>query len=118
MLKLLKNRNTFTPEEVRQRLRQDPEHARDARTMAVLAAAAQTSVWSSLLPADQAFTLGRTGTRLPTVVYWYTQGVSPHEIGRRLSAFGSAWDAERALQVASRLIAQALNRHSSADLAA
>ena len=54
--------------------------------------------------------LGRAATRLPTVVYWYRQGISAHEIGRRLSPFGGTWDAEHALAVAAALIAYVLNQ--------
>ena len=90
----------------------------DPRTLAVHAAAARTSLWSSRLPDKLAFDLGRTASRLPSVVYWYRQGVSLHDIGRRLSGFGGAWDAERALDVAAALIADALNQGAHADLAA
>ena len=55
------------------------------------------------------FDLGRTATRLPTVVFWYRQGVSLADIGRRLSPFGGAWDANRALDAATSLIADVLN---------
>jgi hypothetical protein len=97
----------YTPQEVRLRLQLDtPAHP---RTAAVHAAAAQCAIWSSLLPEKVAFDLGRSATRLPTVVFWYRQGVPPHEIGRRLSRFGGAWDADRAMAVAAELIARALN---------
>jgi hypothetical protein len=43
-------------------------------------------------------------------VFWYCQGVPSHEMGRRLSPFGDAWDAERALDVAAALIAATLNQ--------
>jgi hypothetical protein len=114
--RLLWRSETFSAQEVRHRLRD--QRAEDPRTLAVHAAAARTSVWSSRLPDRLAFDLGRTASRLPTVVYWYCQGVSLHEIGRRLSWFGGAWDAERALDVAAALIADALNRGERADLAA
>jgi hypothetical protein len=97
----------FTPEEVRLRLQLDS--AADPRTAAVHAAAAQCGIWSSLLPEKVAFDLGRSASRLPTIVYWYRQGIPPHEIGRRLSRFGGAWDADRAMDVAAELIARALN---------
>jgi hypothetical protein len=101
---------TYTSEEVRLRLQlEDTAHP---RTIAVHAAAAQSSIWSSLLTEKVAFDLGRAATRLPTVVFWYRQGVPPHEIGRRLSRFGGAWDADRAITVASELIARALNEWS------
>jgi hypothetical protein len=106
--RLLSQRVTFTPTEVRQRLRLDQRA--DPRTAAVHAAAARTSLWSGLLTDKLAYDLGRTSTRLPTIVFWYCQGVSAHEIGRRLSAFGGAWDADRAVDVASALIAHILNQ--------
>jgi hypothetical protein len=114
--RLLAQRATFTPEEVRQRLRQTA--AADRRTAAVHTAAARTSVWSALLPDKVARDLGRTSSRLPSVVFWYSQGVALHEIGRRLSAFGGVWDADRALDVASALIAHILNQPGFLELAA
>jgi hypothetical protein len=107
---------TFTPDEVRTRLQLDD--TAHPRTVAVHAAAAQSSVWSSLLSEKSAFDLGRSASRLPTVVYWYRQGVPAHEIGRRLSRFGGAWDADRAITVASELIARALNQPAAANSAA
>src|SRR5690242_15816661 len=97
----------YTPEEVRQRLGVgDTEHP---RTQAVHAAAARTAVWSALLPDKIAFDLGAAGRRLPSVVFWHSQGMSLEDIGRRISRFGGAWDAERAIDVASQLIAHVLN---------
>jgi hypothetical protein len=98
---------TYTPEEVRLRLQLDDSG--HPRTTAVHAAAAHCSIWSTLLPEKVAFDLGRSAARLPTVVYWYRQGIPPHEIGRRLSPFGGAWDANRAFDVAAELIARVLN---------
>jgi hypothetical protein len=114
--RLLLQRNSFTAAEVRQRLRLTSPG--EARTAAVHTAAAMTGIWSSLLPDRLAFDLGRSATRLPTVVYWYSQGVPLHEIGRRLSPFGGVWDADRALDVASGLIAHAMNRGHIADVEA
>ena len=114
--RLLSQRNTFTAAEVRQRLRLNGPG--DARTAAVHAAASMTAVWSGLLSERTAFDLGRTATRLPTVVYWYCQGVPMHEIGRRLTPFGGPWDADRALDVAAALIAHAMNRGYIAEVAA
>jgi len=114
--RLLAQRKSFSPEEVRQRLRADL--SADPRTRAVHAAAARTAVWSSRLPDRVAFDLGRAAHRLPTVVFWYCQGVPELEIGRRLSPFGGEWDAERALMVAATLIANALNGGEFAELAA
>src|SRR5207244_1938249 len=104
---LAQPRNTFSPDEVRQRLRLgDTAHP---RTAAVHAAASRTAVWSSLLPDDVALDLGAAGRRLPSVVFWHSQGISLDDIGRRISRFGGAWDAERAIDVASQLIAHVLN---------
>jgi hypothetical protein len=104
----------FTPQEVRLRLQQaDAAHP---RTQAVHAVAARTGVWSSLLPDRAAFDLGRAANRLPTIVHWYCQGVPLHEIGRRLSPLGGAWDADHALEVATVLIARALNRPELSDI--
>jgi hypothetical protein len=114
-LRLLALRRTFTPQEVLVRLRQELD---DPRTAAIHAAAARSGLWSSLLSDKVAYDLGRTGNRLPTVVYWYSQGMSATEIGRRLSPFGGAWDAEHALGVAAKLIAQLLNRPELAEMPA
>jgi hypothetical protein len=105
---------TFTPHEVRLRLQQ--ANAGHPRTQAVHAVAARTGVWSSLLPDRAAFDLGRAANRLPTIVLWYRQGVPLHEIGRRLSPLGGAWDADHALDVATMLIARALNRPELSDI--
>lgn len=105
--RLFRARKAYTAVEVLQRLQAD--RADDPRTAAVHAAAAQIGVWSSLLSERVACELGRSAHRLPTVVYWYRQGVAPCEIGRRLSPMGGAWDANRALDAAAALIAQALN---------
>ena len=116
LLRLLAPRNTYTAREVRQRLLTDVDDS--PRTAQVHAAAERTGVWASALSDSLALDLGRAGTRLPTIVFWYRQGVPACEIGRRLSPFGSAWDADRALDVAATLIAQALNRDDFAKLAA
>jgi hypothetical protein len=105
--RLLGAGKAFTPEEVRQRLQID--HAADERTAAVHEAAARASIWSSALPDRLVFDLGRAADRLPTVVFWFRQGVPAQEIGRRLSPFGGAWDANRALDAAASLIAESLN---------
>jgi len=115
-LRLLPQRHRFTPPEVRRRLLS--EDLSDPRTSAVRAAAARTAVWSALLSDRTAFELGRAAMRLPSIVYWYVQGVPPDQIGQRLSLFGSAWDAERALDVATSLIARSLNEPSPDEVAA
>jgi hypothetical protein len=114
--RLLPLRKSFSRTEVRQRLL--VARADNPRTAAVHAAAALTSVWASRLPDRLVFDLGRTASRLPMVVFWFRQGLSAQEIGGRLSAFGGAWDAEHALDVAATLIADTLNRGEWAELAA
>ena len=106
----------FTAAEVRHRLQANGMD--DVRTLAVMAMAARTGVWSSDVPDRLAFDLGRTANRLPSVIFWYRQGLSMCEIGRRLSPFGGAWDANRALDTAASLIATALNRHLPEEVAA
>ena len=114
--RLLGQRDSFTPEEVRQRLLLD--YTAHPRTAAVHTAAARSGIWSGLLPDEAAFELGRAAHRLPTIVFWHSQGVPPCEIGRRLSPFGGAWDAERALSVATALIAAVLNTHGLSEFLA
>ena len=114
--RLLAPRETFTAEEVRQRLL-SPD-ATPPRTAVVHAAAAQTSLWTSRLSEKTARDLGRAASRLPTVVYWYRRGVPASDIGRRLSPFGSAWEADHALEVVAVLIAEVLNAREVPDLAA
>ena len=81
--------------------------------------------WPRLLDARKGFSaeevrelLGRAAPRLASVVYWYCQGLSAADIGRRISPFGGAWDANRALDAAASLIADALNRSDPAGVAA
>jgi hypothetical protein len=114
--RLLALRKSYTAQEVRQRLQVDTDG--DARTTAVQAAAAMTAIWSSRLPDGVALDLGRAADRLPTVIFWHRQGLSLAEIGRRISPFGGAWDANRALDAATGLIAEALNRGDCADVVA
>jgi len=112
--RLLAPHRKYTSEEVRLRLQADWKG--DERTAAVHAAAARTSIWSSRLPDSLAFNLGRSANRLPTVVFWHRQGISPQDIGRRLSPFGTEWDADRALDAAASLIAEVLNGGETAEL--
>src|SRR3954470_665616 len=113
--RLLAAHRNYTSREVRQRLQIDRPD--DPRTAAVHMAASQIGVWSSLLSQRAALELGRAANRLPTIVYWYRQGLTPGEIGRRLSPLGGAWDADRALDTAAMPIAQALNRGDVAKVA-
>jgi hypothetical protein len=114
--RLLAHRQSYTAREVRQRLQIDTDA--DARTAAVHAAAAQTSVWCNRLRDRVAYDLGRSADRLPTVVHWYRQGLTEDEIGKRLSPFGTNFDAQRAIDAATALIAEALNSGDVMRLAA
>lgn len=105
-------RDTYTAAEVRERLAPGSPVAEDEpnfRTAAVRAAAAQTGVWSAHLDSRTAADLGKSGRCLPLIVFWFCQGIPLDDIGRRISPFGSEWDANRALSTACRLIAQVLN---------
>src|ERR1700738_2340676 len=106
--KLPRTTSKYSPEEVRLRLQEDT--LSDPRTAAVHAAAARTAHWSCLVSDQVASDLGPAARRLPTIVHWYRPGGTPHEIGRRLSPFGGAWDADHALAVAAALIAYILNQ--------
>ena len=114
---LLAAHRSYSAQEVLDRLQRDQPDG-DARTLAVHTVTAMTGVWCTELPDRLILDLGRAASRLPTVVFWYRQGLSAQEIGRRLSPFGTSWDAERALSAAATLIAQALNRGEVTVLAA
>jgi hypothetical protein len=101
----------FTTSEVRARLRQSAQA--DPRTAAVHAAASDVGAWTALLGRRAAFELGQAATRLPTVVFWYAHGRRLDEIGRSLSHFGSTWDGDHAVEVASQLIARLLNQRAT-----
>jgi len=103
----------YSAEEVRQRLRESD--LLDPRTASVHTAASRTAVWSALLPERVARDLGAASNRLATVVFWHAQGMPLEEIGRRISRFGGAWDADRAIDVASALIAYVLNEKGFVD---
>lgn len=107
-------RDTFTAAEVRQRLGLDDEEMDDPRSAAVHAAASRTGLWQAALDERSAVELGRAAQCLPLIVFWYRQGVPLDEIGRRVSPFGGAWDADHALDIACDLIAQRLNTEQAA----
>jgi len=77
----------------------------------VHAAAAEVGPWMRLLPNDAGLEhrLGLAASRLPSVVFWYRQGLSPEEIGRRLTPFGCGCYGDRAIAAACALIATLLN---------
>lgn len=101
---------TYSPAEVRRRLRLDAADS-DPRSLAVHAAAAEIGAWTHLLPptARSEKQLGLAASRLPVVVFWYRQGLSSYEIGRRLTPFGEASYGDRAIDAACTLIAHMLN---------
>ena len=103
-------RQPYSPQEVRARLH-DHNSRGDPRTAAVHAAAAEASAWMGLLPSDASreHRLGLAANRLPSVVFWYRQGVAPENIGRRLTPFGCRCYGDRAIDAACTLIAALLN---------
>jgi hypothetical protein len=103
----------YTALEVRCRLRQAPES--NPRTAAVHAAAADVGAWTALLAPSDAYELGRAADRLPSVVFWFCRGRRLDEIGRELTPFGSTWDGDQAVTVASHLIAHLLNQQPAPD---
>ena len=110
LVRALRHREPYSPQEVRTRLLDEMSHG-DPRTAAVHAAAAEVGAWMRLLPGDAAreHRLGLAATRLPTVVFWYRQGLSSEEIGRRLTPFGCSSYGDRAINAACTLIALLLN---------
>jgi hypothetical protein len=81
-----------------------------ARAQTILACATQPSEWAGRLDSGTEWKLGlRLYYRLPTIVAWYLAGLSPDEIGDRISMFGGPASALRALDAASRCIARRLN---------
>jgi hypothetical protein len=100
----------YSHAEVRTRLRLDAADG-DPRSLAVHAAAAEIGAWTYFLPATARSErqLGLAASRLPAVVFWYRQGLSSYEIGRRLTPFGEASYGDRAIDAACALIAHSLN---------
>lgn len=100
----------YTSAEVRQQLAATVA-SDDSRSQAVLAAAADVSIWMRLLSANaqREDQLGLAATRLPSALFWLRQGVSAETIGRRLSPFGEACYGNRAIDAACALIAARLN---------
>ena len=81
-----------------------------SRQQAILACATQPSEWWGRLDHGTEWRLGlRLYYRLPTIVSWYLAGLTPDEIGRRISMFGGSASALRALDAAARCIASRLN---------
>jgi hypothetical protein len=116
LLRRVQSRAPYSPREVRARLREDPS-SREPRTAAVHAAAAEIGAWMHLLPQEAAREdhLGLAASRLPTVVFWFCRGMQPQEIGRRLTPFGESCYGNRAIDAASTLIAELLNRRAAGE---
>lgn len=55
--------------------------------------------------------------RLPRILWWYARGESTEAIARRLSALGTPWGVERAIDTACERIASQLN-HAPDDYGA
>jgi hypothetical protein len=83
LFRALHQAEPYSHREVRARLLDEMSQA-DPRTAAVYAAAAEVGAWMRLLPGDAAreHRLGLAASRLPSVVFWYRQGLSSEEIGR------------------------------------
>ena len=81
-----------------------------SRQQAILACATQPSEWWGRLDHGTEWRLGlRLYYRLPTIVSWYLAGLTPEEVGERISMFGGSASALRALEAAARCIASRLN---------
>lgn len=95
----------FTAREVRRLLQ---EGAASERGRAVSRCVARSTDW---LPpeADVVRCPHHYQQQLPRIVFWYSQGESVEQIGRRVSAFGTSWGVERALETACLRIADCLN---------
>jgi hypothetical protein len=88
----------------------------DVRAAAIRSCAAQPAQWLDGLDDGTTEELGRLSGQLPSIVFWYTAGLSLDEIGRRVGHFGElsgVWEAERAASAAARCIARRLNAHLS-----
>ncbi len=95
----------FTAREVRQLLREGGGGERGRAVSRCVAAAAD---WLPDTP-DVVYCPFHYRQHLPRIVFWYGHGDSVETIGRRVSAFGTAWGVERSLQTACRRIADCLN---------
>jgi len=95
----------FTAREVQRLLR---EGATSQRGRAVSRCVASSSDWLPLVP-DVVKCPFHYQQRLTRIVFWYAQGESIEEIGKRLTAFHTSWGVERSLAVACHRIAACLN---------
>ena len=104
----------YTPDEVAALLNRSscscPPAIDASRQRAILACATQPSEWVGRLDHGTEWRLGlRLHYRLPTIVSWYLAGLTPDEVGARISMFGGSASALRALEAAARCIASRLN---------
>lgn len=95
----------FTAREVRQLLR---EGGGSERGRAVSRCVASSSDWLPPTP-DVVRCPFHYQQRLTRIIFWYGQGESLDEIGRRVTAFHTTWGVERALNIACHRIAACLN---------
>ncbi len=107
----------YTPDEVAALLNRSscscPPAVDTSRGRAILACATQPSEWVGRLDHGTEWRLGlRLYYRLPTIVSWYLAGLTPDEVGARISMFGGSASAVRALEAAARCIANRLNDRS------
>lgn len=95
----------FTAREVKQLLREGPA---SERGRAVSRCVAASSDWLPQVP-DVVRCPFHYQQRLTRIVFWYAQGESIDEIGKRVTAFHTSWGVERSLSVACHRIAACLN---------
>jgi hypothetical protein len=100
----------FTVAEVQQLLR---EGAGTERGRAVSRCVARSSDWLPPVP-DVVLCPFHYQRLLPRIIFWYSQGESIEEIGKRVTAFHTSWGVERALLTACYRIAECLNHHPEA----
>jgi hypothetical protein len=108
-LRALRGPGRYSSKEVRLRLQTGGLGG--PRTTAVQSAAAQVGGWMGLLPSDASreHNLGLAAARLPSVVFWFREGLSAEQIGRRLTPLGESCYGDRAIDAACSLIAALLN---------
>lgn len=98
----------YTPEEVT-RLLAPTTATPDERRQAVLAIAAEPSLWLGHLTARDG---GRLARRLTAIVQLHTMGASSEAILKRLGGLGT-WSIRHALHIASSCIARRLNERQA-----
>lgn len=81
-----------------------------SRADEILDVVSRPSEWMPTDPRRTFEEVPRYGVRLPTILYLYRRGEDAETIGRRLSLLGGGWATRRTIEIATRLIADRLNR--------